>query len=303
MVAEENHYAARQAGLIEQHGKHLDCLGRPGNVDLVALEQMVVHGVDHHAHDPAAGLFDLAEHAGRQHGIVRSLEGVFVEQDRRHAATAVLQQRRMLGETVLLVRGLPLPQFAAEQAGPADLGYRGQRGCDAGPNRVRCPFGADLHPVLLRNAHEKFPYDGEVHAVNHQHEHRGVFGQRGDHFVQNPLYRQHLGGGTRYSGSSTGCRPVAKQLAEPLVLLFPGLHHFRQQPRIGIGKFVNRFSSAERVPSPIDEAASQGLFLCRRGKGGRRRGPGSRVRSRNRWLMARMLTEREMPPSSPSDLL
>ena len=55
VVAQENHHAPRQASLVKRHGKHLDRLGRPGNVDLVALEQVVVHGVDHHAHDPAAG--------------------------------------------------------------------------------------------------------------------------------------------------------------------------------------------------------------------------------------------------------
>ena len=43
--------------------------------------------------------------------------------------------------------------------------------------------------------------------------------------------------------------------------------HLRHQPRIGIGKLVNRLSCAERIPCPIGETASQGLFSCRRGRG------------------------------------
>ena len=183
VVAGEDHHAPGVARLVEQQPQKRDVARVPRRRELVAAGEVVVDRVDDDADDaPVAG--ELGPQLARE-AAVRVLQRSLVEQQRRGAARACLDEAGVRGERLGLVGGGALHERPAEQARPREGREARQR-----RQHERSPVlsgGSQFGPASRDDVLDQLAGDAVAHAVEHDEQQRPLDGDRCDDAIEHLL--------------------------------------------------------------------------------------------------------------------
>ena len=273
VVAHQHDGAPAGAAALQQFLDRADVAGGPGDAHLIALGQVVVDGVDHHADDPLAGVRERRAHARREARGARFPQVALVEQHRRRLRAARRAEARVPGEARLLGRRVPGRDPAAQQAGAGDLGHRGQGGDHRRPRRRRVAgrrvVRQELDPAAPRQIVLQLPEDRQAHRVDDQHQHRMDFRERRDPARQDFFHPEQI------AVVRAGPRPGRQQRAERAVLFFPGLVRAPRQPGAGVRERRRGVAVPEARARLVDEAPLGAVRAGGRAEPARRARPGA----------------------------
>ena len=171
-----------------------------------------------------------------------------MEELRWGTGAAGAEQRGMPGEPCLLLGGSTQRETPAQQAGPADLGDRGQ-GCHAHQGS-RLLAGHQFGPAQRADPGKQLAEDAGAQPVHHQQQHGVLHRKRAQHLVQHLLHWNHA----LVTRQHLGVR-LLKQLREALGQRIPALNHRAAQNTVRRGKLAQLVAPQQPKPRPVDKRA------------------------------------------------
>ncbi len=256
MIAQENDQPTGCRSLGQDRLEHSDLLHRPEGIDLVSLVQMIVHRVDHNAHDTLLLVRQGLSNVPGQAGVLITFQSGLVKQLRCEAWLRCRDERRMGSETLHFIECLSAFQRTAQEARAAHFGYR--RECSQ-PNQ---PFGrraeAQFDPIVGLDVRYQLAEDRPTHSVDQQQQHRGLLGRLGDDLVEYLLDRDQPRSGVTHRAL------ICNGLTESLILGLSQLRDPVHQPYKCCGEILVWFTAAENPTRPIHESTVAGVTLSDR---------------------------------------
>jgi hypothetical protein len=246
VIADQHDQPTRDPSLVQQRRQHLDFVAGPAGVDLFALQQMIVHRVDHNAHDATVGRSDLLRTSAAKpypRSLIDWLCGTAPAANRCGSGRPASDARQ-----TRLSRSLDRLAAACRTA---DLSWRTPSPKGSSPARtVEVPVRlGNGDPIVLRDVRQQFTADSDAHPVDNDHQDEMFLRQRRNHLLPKPVLR---GSNRRRGSRPPSSRPAAWRTSGTALA---NLRHPIEQPGVGFGQLrtgspLRRLSRAQSMKPP-----------------------------------------------------